>query len=376
MNVLRAIPPVSLFALAFVAATAAAQAPEPSDRVVTAQAPIVEGNAVNAKKRALADAFRQAVERAWGELLKEGAPLPQPVPPVVAQLKASFANSAQRFVRSYRLIEQTTEGGLLRVMVEADVDTALLRRELDRARGGAGTALPTLPRPVVTVFLVGGTAPVAANLAGALTSAGVASRLNPAQAEAPLLETAAKQNSAAIFVVGSSTSEGLVRGAGRMSVKCSLRSRVFPLPVQPGRPSVEHADEERGFGVDDAQARTACFERVTAAAVRSLVGALHSPTVASPFVTLVLDIADSAVIPPLLQALRRIGGVSATEVRQVAATTAELRVFTRNASAVLMQSLVRETTGKLSLTSTQASIDQLALRVRPIEASPSEEARP
>ena len=133
MNVLRAIPPVSLFALAFVAATAAAQAPEPSDRVVTAQAPIVEGNAVNAKKRALADAFRQAVERAWGELLKEGAPLPQPVPPVVAQLKASFANSAQRFVRSYRLIEQTTEGGLLRVMVEADVDTALFRRELDRA---------------------------------------------------------------------------------------------------------------------------------------------------------------------------------------------------------------------------------------------------
>jgi hypothetical protein len=376
MSLLRDIPQVSLLAVAFVAATAAAQAPEPSDRVVTAQAPIVEGNAVNAKKRALSDAFRQAVERAWGELLKEGPPLPQPVPPAVAQLKASFANSAQRFVRSYRLIEQTTEGGLLRVMVEADVDTALLRRELDRARGGAGAALPTLPRPVVTVFLVGGTSPVAANLAGALTAVGVASRLDPAQAEAPLVDSAAKQNSAAIFVVGSSTSEGPVRGAGRVSVKCSLRSRVFPLPVQPGRPSVERADEERGFGADETQARTACFERVTAAAVRSLVGALHSPTVASPFVTLVLDIADSAVIPTLLQALRRIGGVSATEVRHVAATTAELRVFTRNASAVLMQSLVRETTGKLSLTSTQASIDQLALRVRPIEASPAEEARP
>jgi hypothetical protein len=55
---------------------------------------------------------------------------------------------------------------------------------------------------------------------------------------------------------------------------------------------------------------------------------------------------------------------------------AELRVFTSNASAVLMQSLVRETTGKLSVTSTQASIDQLALRVRPLETSPAEEARP
>jgi hypothetical protein len=209
-----------------------------------------------------------------------------------------------------------------------------------------------------------------------LAAAGVASRLDPTQPEAQLLAAAAKQNSPAIFVVASSTSEGLVRGAGRVSVKCSLRSRVFPLPVQPGRLSVDRADEERGFGADETQARTACFERVTAATVRSLVGALYSPTVASPFVTLVLDIADSAVIPTLLQALKRIGGGSATEVRQVAATMAELRVFTSNASAVLMQSLVRETTGKLSVTSTQASIDQLALRVRPLETSPAEEARP
>jgi hypothetical protein len=376
MSVIRAITPASFVAIAFAAATAAGQVSEPSDRVVTAQAPIVEGNAVNAKKRALADAFRQAVERAWGELLKEGPVLPQPMPPAVAQLKASFANSAQRFVRSYRLIEQTTEGGLLRVLVETDVDTALLRRELDRARGGTGSALPTLPRPVVTVFLVGGTAPVAANLTAGLTAAGVVSHLDPAQNEAQLLANAAKQNSPAIFVVASSTSEGVVRGAGRVSMKCSLRSRVFALPVQPGRPWVDRADDERGFGADETQARTACFERATAATVRSLVGALHSPTVASPFVTLMLDIADSAVIPPLLQALKRMGGVNATEVRHVAATMAELRVFTRNASAVLMQSLVRETTGKLSLTSTQASIDQLALRVRPIETSPSEEARP
>src|SRR5512140_1195793 len=145
MSFLRAILPASFVVLALAAATAVAQTPEPNDRVVTAQAPIVEGNAVNAKKRALADAFRQAVERAWGELLKEGPAASQAMPPAMAQLKASFANSAQRFVRSYRLIEQTSAGGLLRVMVEADVDTALLRRELERARGGAGSALPTLP---------------------------------------------------------------------------------------------------------------------------------------------------------------------------------------------------------------------------------------
>src|SRR5450759_3940140 len=104
------------------ASGARAQAPEQSERVVRAEAPIVAGNAVNAKKRALADAFRQVVEKAFGELVKDGAPMPASV----AQLKASLANSAQRFVRSYRLIEQGTEGGVMRVMVEADVDTVLL----------------------------------------------------------------------------------------------------------------------------------------------------------------------------------------------------------------------------------------------------------
>lgn len=372
MKAVRRTTAASLLSLILVP-PAAAQAPDGNDHVIAAQAPIVEGNAVNAKKRALGDAFRQAVERAWGDIIKEGSPLPQPLPPALGQLKASLANSAQRFVRSYRIIEQTTEGGLLRLMVEADVDTALLRREMDRARGGAGTTLPALPRPPVTVYVVGGTSPAVANLAAGLSAAGVSARGESAQTEAQLLEAAVKRNAPAIFVAAASASEGVVRGAGRVAVKCSLHARVFPAPVQPGRTAVDRSDDERGFGADEAQARTACFERATAVAVRNLVGALHSPTVASPFVTLVLDIADPGVIPTLLQALKRIGGVSATEVRQVAGNMAELRVFTRNASAVLMQSLVRETTDKLSVTSTQASIDQLVLRVRPVTASPSEE---
>ena len=71
---------------------------------MTAEAPIVNGNAVVAKQRALADAFRQTVERAFSDLLKESGNEAQPLSAGLAQLKASFANRGQRFVRSYRIL--------------------------------------------------------------------------------------------------------------------------------------------------------------------------------------------------------------------------------------------------------------------------------
>ena len=129
----------------FFAVSAGAQ---PGEHVVTGEVPVVNGNAVVAKQRALADAFRQTVERAFADLLKEGGGEAQPVPAGLAQLKASFANRGQRFVRSYRILEQEESSGRLRVQIDADVDTALLRREMERARGTtAGEPATALARP-------------------------------------------------------------------------------------------------------------------------------------------------------------------------------------------------------------------------------------
>jgi hypothetical protein len=359
------------------ASGARAQAPEQSERVVRAEAPIVAGNAVNAKKRALADAFRQVVEKAFGELVKDGAPMPAPMPASVAQLKASLANSAQRFVRSYRLIEQGTEGGVMRVMVEADVDTVLLRRELERARGASTAPAPAVaPAPAANFLLVAGTAPVAAMTAGALTAAGVNARLDPSPAEAQLVASAAKQNASALFVVATSASEGLVRATNRTSVKCGLRSRLFPAGVQAQRgPVVDRTDEDRGFAAEEGLARNACLEKISSQAVRALVAALRAPAVAAAFVTVQLDIADSGGIPILVQALKRIGAVTATEVRHVAANQAEIRVFTRMGGAALAQALLREVAGKLTVSPAQTTNDLLALRVRALELSAPEENR-
>ncbi len=365
-----------LVVLGLLATSAArAQAPEPNERVVRAEAPVVAGNAVNAKKRALADALRQATERALAEIVKQSEPLPSPPPPGVAQLKASLANSAQRFVRSYRLIEQQTEGGVLRVMVEADVDTVLLRQALDRARGSAPAAAPA-SAPVANFMLVAGTTPAISMTAAALSAAGANVRADASPGEAQLLALAAKQNAYALFVVATSLDEGMVRGAMRVSVKCALRSRLFPAGVPAARgPAIDRTDEDRGFAADANLARTACLEKVSGQAARGLVSALRAPTVSAQFVTLQLDIVDPGAVTNLLQALKRMSAVTATEVRHVTTSLAEIRVFTRIGGVALGQSLLRELAGKLTVAPTQTTNDLLALHVRPLDSSALEENR-
>ena len=57
------------FGLLTAGRVAAQQPAETDERLVRAEAPIVAGNAVTAKKRALTDAFRQAVERAFNRAI-------------------------------------------------------------------------------------------------------------------------------------------------------------------------------------------------------------------------------------------------------------------------------------------------------------------
>jgi hypothetical protein len=357
---------------------APAPSPAPSDdRIVRAEVPIVAGNAVSAKKRALADAFRQATEKAFAELLKDGEPLPQPWPPGVIQIKASLASAAQKYIRSYRLIEQDGEGGVLHVMLEIDVDTVSLRRELDRARGPANVATPA-PRPVANSVLTAG--PAGAVMVAALNAAGLRAIVDPAVSEAQLVGSATKQNAHALFATSTSRPEGIVRGAARVAVTCSIRSRLL-LSGPPGGRAVVRAvvidrnDEAWGFAVEEAGARNACFERAASAAVRAFTATVRAPAVTAPFVTVQLGFEDVGVIPIVLQALKRMGSVTATEPRHIAATTAELRVFTRIAGPALAQMLVREIGGKLVLEPTVSTNEQIGWRVRNVEPSVQEENR-
>ena len=349
----------------FSAVGASAQQAEPKENVVRAESPIVAGNAVNAKQRALADAFRQAAEQAFAELIKNGEPLPSPQPAAIAQLKASLANSAQKFVRSYRLIDQQSEGGVLKVMVEIDVDTVLLRRQLDRARGTASTQAQPAFKPAAKVLLVAGAAPVGALVVSSLGVEGVPSQLDPAPAEAQLVASAARQSAHALFITAKSAREDLVRGAFQVPVKCSLGWRLFGVGTQPGQaPVAERIDEEYGFAKDEPAARNACLGRVAGTVARAVAATLHTPVVSAAFVTLQLDIADVGAVPVVLQALKHIGSVTASEVRHITANLAEIRVFTRIGGPGLFQALGRELGGKLLLVPTRPVSDVIAVKVQ------------
>jgi hypothetical protein len=354
------------------AAQVHAQTPSPdaNDHIFRSEAPVVAGNAVSAKKRALSDAFRQATERSFAEILKETEPLPQPWPPALGQLKASLANAAQKFVRSYRIIEQSSEGGVLKVMVEADVDTQALRREIDRARGSAATPSRTVPS---SSLLVAGTASAAPVVLRALAAAGVPAQLDRATGEAELIADGAKQNAHALFVTESDADEGAVRGASQVSVKCSLAARLFMAGAPTGRPALDEVDQDRGFAADPTAARESCIERTATLVAHAVASKLRAPAVVSPFVTLQLDIVDPGAVTLVLQACKRVGAVTAAEVREVGATMAELRVFTRVGGPALQQALTRELAGKLAIVPTQTTKDLLSLRVRNPDSSSLEE---
>ncbi len=351
-----------------------AQPAEPKPNVVRAEAPIVAGNALNAKKLAVANALRQAAEQTYAELLKELET--PPAPSTMAQLKASLSSAPQKFVRSYRLIEQQTDGGVLHVMVEVDVDTVLLRREIDRARSTAAVQLPAGVRAAANVLLVAGAAPAASLVASALGSLSVRAQAHAATAEAQLLVDAGKQNAPALFLVAKSEAETRLRGAFRVPVKCSVGWRLFGAGLQAAHgPVAMRTDEDYGFGSDESAARSACFASVAHTVARAAAAALRAPATSTPFVTLKLEIPDVGAVPVVLQGLKRLGTSAGNEVRHLEANAAEIRVYTRTSGPMLLQALGRELGGKLAFEPVQTTVDQIVAKVRGAEIPPAEENR-
>jgi hypothetical protein len=145
------------------------------------------------------------------------------------------------------------------------------------------------------------------------------------------------------LVTGRAASEGPVRGTGQQAVECSLGVRLVSADAGAG---AERTASARGFQIQEADARTACFARAARDLLPALlpeVGGGRSGTAADlRVVTLDLDINEPAVISPVLRALRKIGGATSTEVRRVVVGRVEVRVSSRLTAAALMAGLARE----------------------------------
>jgi hypothetical protein len=359
----------------FLAASVSAQPDDQGQNIVRAEAPIVAGNAVSAKKRALDDAFRKAVEQAYAEILKQ-EPLPSPAPPGVAQLRSLMSSAPQKFVRGYRLVEQQRDEEILRVMVDVDVDTPALRREIDRARGTGGRNILPAVQPIAKTMLVAGTAPAGALVAKSLVALRVPAQLAQVPSEQQLLAQAARLGAVALFVTASSKAENPVRGAFRVPVSCAFKWRLYGAGPQAARgPAASRTDNGYGFGIKEGEARNACFAEAAAEVARGVAAALRTPMTAVTHVTLKLQITNVGVVPIVLRALRRIGSSTAQEVRHITSTEVELRVFTRVGGPALFQSLTRELGGKLTLTPVQTAIDEVVAKVEGADVLPPEDGQ-
>lgn len=190
------------FSLLLALATASAAAQEP----ILGEAPVVGGNVSGARERALADAFRKAVETVFDEA-RSGIAGAQAA---VASLRDVMGQRARRYIRSFRLVEQAEEGGYIRVKLTADVDRVAITRELESVAGtSAQTSVPGV--------LVAGGDPAANIFTKALQLRGVRARQGSgAPAEGQLL----------VQIFGSDKAILPVRGTRTLAAACELKVKI------------------------------------------------------------------------------------------------------------------------------------------------------
>jgi hypothetical protein len=205
-----------------------------------------------------------------------------------------------------------------------------------------------------------------ATVVKALTAAGVQAQSVAAPDEASLSATAGRQGGKALWLAAVSTGEGSVRGADRVSVRCELRARLLSAGSGAAAASLERS--ERGFAGDEAAARIACWQRAAGALARHLSSFLRPAPAGSRYLTLDLDVVEPAALMALVQVVKRLGAVTAAEVRHVTTTHSEIRVFTRMSGREIEAALMRDVAGRLVVTEVKPPADRVTLQVRLVQA--------
>lgn len=338
-----AAPPPSAGAPATVAAPAPADAAAPEAGVaapIEAQAAVVAGNVAGARPRALAEAFRRALEARFALLLGE-AGVAEPLPPSLTALRARFVAGPQRLVRGYRVMSESADAATLRLTVAVDVDEALLRAEIARARGGGSP--PASARTLLTV--VRGDPEAATPIVEALRGAGLPIRYGVADpGDAALPGEAARGGADALAVEARAETGTEVRGTGQRAVACRLLAR---LPRAGGAAAEVGPQVAHGFGLDDRAARDACF-RTAAVELGAGVAATRAPARTRELVV-ALESAEPAALVAALAAARRASGPAGARPLAIAPGRLEIALPTELDAAAVMPALRRELGAKYAL---------------------------
>jgi hypothetical protein len=346
-------------------------------RIVSAQAPVVGGNAAGARERALDEAIRQAVDQALGEIMD--------APTRAAQAKAIkvIEARARSFVPRYRTLEEGEANGVYTVRLEAEVDELALRRRIERgsapASGTAGNAAAgNAPRsaPAALLIVAGdhaeGTAAFANELTAALLAAGIRARAAGEGAAENTPATAAQAAARAGFgqaalATAEAAEEGAVRGTGRFAFSCRAAVRVVAAGT--GAPLGERSATTRVFAERPEAGRAECLNHLAAEVAPKLAGAASATATASApgdlrALTVDADVAEPAAVPALLKSVRSVGAVSSAELQRVAPGRAEIKLRTRSAPAPLAAALARDAAPAITLSDVNVAGDVIHLRAR------------
>jgi hypothetical protein len=322
-----------------------ARAEEPSFEAL-GQAPVVGGDRVRARERALEDAMRQAVEQAAQTVLD-----PQALVARASDLKLRIYPRARTYVGAYRVLDEGETAGAFQMHISAQVVVSRLAKDL------AAAAPPQLPRlssklrGVVCARVSGDAVVIAAVTADAeksmreqLAARGVETVGSPATCtEAAAAEAARVGAAQAALVAAIDVSPaGSVRGTDRVAAKAKVMLRLVEAE---GRASGSEDAEREAYAPSlERAAATAAREALTAALLplSSKLVRVWVPSSPQGGVTVrVSRINRHADYVAVVRAIAALPGVTGVDPRRFARGEAELNVRTNVAAAQLAASLGR-----------------------------------
>jgi hypothetical protein len=349
-----------------------ASAQEPAFEAL-GQAPIVAGDRVRARERALDEALRQAVEQAAGTVLS-----PDELVGRASDLKLRVYPKAKQYVSTYRILDEgEATPGTFQVHLSAQVATGKLARDLATTSGMTG--LPRLPTRLRAVVCAQSGDVASAGAADKAIKDVLAARnveaIAPPNCSDNDAAQAARQSGAqgAVTALVDAKPEGLIRGTDKQGAHA--RTRVHVLEPD-GRVSADADTEKDAYGDAEARALADAAREAVADALLRLQPALGqkwsqaAPT--SGVQVRLSGIQHYADYQLVVRALQALPGVAAVEPRRFAKGQADLLVKTASGAGQLAAGLNRVPPQGVRVNVRAAGNDLLQIDV----TSPSEGAVP
>jgi hypothetical protein len=368
MRVLR--PLLSAVVLATLSVSASAQ--EPSFEAL-GQAPVVAGDRVRARERALDEALRQAVEQAAGTVLT-----PDELVARSSDLKLHVYPKARTYVTNYRVLDEgEVQPGVFQVHLSVQVATGRLARDLAAPQPMSG--LPRLPTKLRAVACVQAGEPKSA-LAGDKVVRDVLAARNievmavPDGCSEPAAANAARSGAAQGAVVGVVDAQpaGDIRGTEQVGAHARAKVKL----VEPdGRVSAEGEGERDAYATTPPRAAEAASREAVEEAARVIqpaMGRLWSAAAANAGGVSVrlTGLQHWSDYQSVVRALQALPGVAAVEPRKFSRSQAELLVKTASPAPQLAQGLQRVPPQGVRVTVRPTPDGALSIDVAPADGSP------